>query len=238
MRFAVFMTTLAGSALLGVGVGCQSGSEKDRSNTAPGTHSQNSGCRTEALPAFEAFVQGESNSLQRFPGRITAISSVLESRFQDVSISDLEKTAVIRLTGIADGLPFDVGSEVKVHLEYAPGFPSDTGFVVEDGHGLLFAGVSDQSVGGRVLVDGIDGFRVKLVESDCGNRATSSCYDSIVNLQLSVSFGGQEARLFPGESARLGGYEVHCRIAQVIEYSSRCADAGLHGVSYTIRRSS
>jgi len=135
-----------------------------------------------------------------------------------------------------DPPPLEQGRTYELQVDYIPGMPSPNGILVRDDMGLLFAAASDYGPGDRVLQQGVPGFRINLVSSDCPNRSRHKCYESIVNIRLSVEFAGETAVLFQGQSARLGPYRVVCFLAQDVAYSDACADAGLFRVAYTITR--
>jgi hypothetical protein len=136
----------------------------------------------------------------------------------------------------ADPPPFEQGRTYELQVDYIPGRPSPNGILVHDDKGLLFAAASDYVPGDRVLREGVPGFRIKLIPSDCPNRSRHKCYESIVNNSLSVEHAGETAELFQGQSARLGAYLVVCFLAQDVVYSDACDDAGMFRVAYTITR--
>ena len=67
----------------------------------------------------------------------------------------------------------------------------------------------------------------------CGS---TRCHESLVNQRVSFTHRGEKATLFHGDKATLGEYEIEVLTAQRVTYASRCADAGLPGIAFTIRR--
>jgi hypothetical protein len=135
-----------------------------------------------------------------------------------------------------DPPPLGQGQTYGLQVEYIPGMPSPNGILVHDDKGLLFAAASDHGPGDKVFVGGVPGFRLSLEASKCPNRSRHKCYESIVNIRLSVEHADETVVLFQGQSARLGSYLVACLLAQDVRYSDACADAGMFRIAYTITR--
>ena len=71
---------------------------------------------------------------------------------------------------------------------------------------------------------------------ECATRPTGDCYEALRNLALRFVHESEQGVISHGEYARTGQYEVICHVAQDVEYSDACADAGMHRVSYSIVR--
>lgn len=132
--------------------------------------------------------------------------------------------------------PIRKGARYTFRLDYWGGEPDALAIVIHDGDGLLYAAATDERPGAAVLRDGVPGFTISLLPAECDSRLQNTCYEAVRNVGLAVEHQGRRAVLFQGESAVLDRYRVDCLIAQKITYSSRCADAGLPGVSYVITR--
>jgi hypothetical protein len=143
-----------------------------------------------------------------------------------------------RLTWIAKEpiAALQVGRTVRIVVDYSPGSPDASGILIFDGERLLFAALSDQNPFQHVLEGGISGFAIATQETRCASRARTRCHTSLVNLRLSIEHAGERKVLVQGESARLGEFAVDALVAQKVIYNPRCADAGLPGVCFVIRR--
>jgi hypothetical protein len=197
-------------------------------------------CQAEPVGWVTVFLEQSRESRS-----INLVGTVVESEvpddlgFRHYLIEDVSG-ARHRLTygGPTDPPPLGQGQTYELQVDYIPGMPSPNGILVRDDEGLLFAAASDHGLGDKVFVDGVSGFRLSLEISDCPNRSRHKCYESIVNIRLSVEYAGETVDLFQGQSARLGPYRVACLLAQDVIYSDACADAGMFRVSYTITRAS
>ena len=195
-------------------------------------------CAAEPLAPFDCAQDGGSDAGSvHFSGVVSATEAADEFGRQHFSVREASGL-VHRLVFQAAGqpLPVEEGQAYDFELDRVGGMPPVSGLIVKDGHGLVFAGASDQGIGDHVLKAGVPGIEVELLPSTCASRARGDCFEAVFNRALQVSGAGENARLYQGESARLGGYEVRCLIAQQVQYSARCADFGLHAVSYTITR--
>lgn len=143
-----------------------------------------------------------------------------------------------RLTWIAkDPIPgVEVGRAYRFVVEYAGGSPDASGILVFERGRLLFASLTDQQPFQHVLKDGIPGFAIALGDLDCPSRGSTKCHEQLVNRPVSITHGGEQRLLIHGSRAVVGEFEVHVLTAQKVKYAPRCADAGLPGVSFTIRR--
>jgi hypothetical protein len=143
-----------------------------------------------------------------------------------------------RLTWIAkEAIPgLVVGRAYRFVIDYAGGSPDASGILVFERERLLFASLTDQQPFQHVLKEGIPGFAIVLGDAVCSSRGSTKCHEQLVNLQLSVTHGSERRVLHHGSRAEVGEFEVHVLTAQKVKYAPRCADAGLPGVSFTIRR--
>ena len=148
--------------------------------------------------------------------------------------ADGERTLVFQAP--QDSLPLIRGRSYGIRIETVPGTPTPCAVVVEDGDGLVFAGVSDYAPGERVLTTGLPGWDIRRVESDCPDRNRESCLASERNVVLQFRHGEEEHSLMHGERVRMGGMIVRCLDARVFSYSGECPDFAEFGTVYTIRR--
>lgn len=132
--------------------------------------------------------------------------------------------------------PIPEDTVCSFRLDYVGGEPDAAAIVIEDERGLVYAAATDQRPGAAVLKDGLPGWTIALAPAECGSRSSGPCHEAIRNLGLAFEHDGQRVVLFHGESATVGGFRVHCLIAQEVDYSAACADAGLPGVSWAIER--
>lgn len=135
-----------------------------------------------------------------------------------------------------ESIPLALERAYEFTVETVPGAPTPAAVVVRDEEGIVYAGVSDYRPGERVLREGLAGFALEMIASDCQDRAEDPCLDSEVNAILRVEHAGSTAQLFHGDSATLGTHRIRCLTARTVTYSANCADAGVFGVSYTIER--
>jgi len=173
----------------------------------------------------------------RLSGTIVEIEAPNDLGFRHYLVEDISGARQQLTYGApTDPPPLERGRTYELQVDYIPGMPSPNGILVHDDDGLLFAAASDYGPGDRVLREGVPGFRIKLMPLDCPNRSRHKCYESIVNIRLSVEHEGETIELSQGQSARLGAFFVVCLLAQDVAYSDACADAGMFRVSFTITR--
>jgi hypothetical protein len=204
----------------------------------PGCAAAADECRREPAGAILAFldIQGEQASV-RFEGRLLEVLSptdlgIRRYRFRDAS----GKLIVLSYRSPLGPLPLREGSEYGLQVDYVGGSPEGSALAIHDAEGLLFAGGSGQRIGAHVLTQGLPGFALELLPTECESRRSERCYEAIYNLQLRVAHQGATAVLHQGDSTQLGRYQVSCLTAQHVVYSKLCADAGLHAFSYAIQR--
>lgn len=132
--------------------------------------------------------------------------------------------------------PLADGTIYAFRLDYVGGEPDAAAIVIEDDEGLVYAAATDQRPGAAVLRDGLAGWTISLLPAECASRLRSECFDAVRNAGLAFEHDGQRQVLFHGESADLGRYRVDCLVAQEVDYSASCADAGVPGISWAIAR--
>jgi hypothetical protein len=197
-----------------------------------------SGCASEPTGTVIAAIEDESGTdVMRVTGTVESVTPKGEGVDRIVVTSgDRRYTVVFGAAG--KPLPVIVSQRYVFEIQHKPGYPTACSIVVSDETGMLFAGVTDWSLGVNVMPDGPAGFELNAGESECESRPHGSCYESITNTPLSVSYNGESISLFHGESGKLSEYLVTCLTCQDVVYTSTCADAGLSGVSYIIERAS
>ncbi len=195
-------------------------------------------CRDEPLGSVSAWVEGDG-SMQpiRFSGTVESVSAAEAGGGWVVSISDDgggKRSIRFQAPGIA--LPVETGRHYRFEVQQAGEAPPASAVIVWDDEGLLFAGASDWEIGRNVARDGVPGFEIAKVASDCGDRSHGTCYDGLKNAVLKVIAPEESVTLYHGETAELGSYKVTCLTCQDVVYNDSCADAGLISVSYVIVR--
>ncbi len=195
-------------------------------------------CGAVALPRMVVFERAPLDvGTWTFRATLQAVIPPPDSGLTDLVLAESgggrRQVAFASPTGLP---PVNEGESYAFRLDYVGGAPDATAIVIRDGEGLLYAAATDQRPGAAVLRDGLPGFTLSLLPAECGSRLESECYEAVRNLGLAVEHAGRRVVLFQGESAVLDDYRVDCLIAQEVTYSSRCADAGLPGVSYVITR--
>jgi hypothetical protein len=149
-----------------------------------------------------------------------------------------EMTDGSRLTWIAkEPIPaLEIGRTYRFVVDYSPGSPDASGILIFDGERLLFAALTDQRPFQHVLREGVPRFTISTGDPACRSRGRTKCHEALVNLPLTIDHAGERKVLYQGERLRMGEFEIHALTAQKVTYASRCADAGLAGVSFTIQR--
>jgi len=201
----------------------------------PARVQQEEPCQAEPLEAFDASEIGSTGGSASFTARVTGIEAPDE--FGRVAVALEEKSGTPHRLSLRLGAatnPLLAGSEYDFALERVGGTPPASALVVRDASGLVLAGATDQGIGAHVLAGGVPGFALELLASTCASRPHDACVEAAFNLPLRVSHGGASATIYQGSDAVLEGYQVRCLVAQRVQYSSRCADYALPGVSWII----
>ena len=190
------------------------------------------GCSREPVGRVNAFFAGGEAS------RDVVVTVVSITPLPDLGGFRYEMSDGVRLTWIArEPIPaVAAGGRYRFRVDYAGGSPDASGLLVFENDQLLFAALTDQKPFQHVLRDGISEFAIAMNDASCGSRGRTRCHEALVNLRLSFEHRGETASLFHGEKATLGEFEIEALTAQKVTYASRCADAGLPGVAFTIRR--
>ena len=181
-------------------------------------------CSTEPAGSINAFFPGDTPSRDTtlVVERVTPASEGFRYDFRDGS----------HLMWIAaEPLPVAVGKSYRFVVQYRPGMPDATGILVFDGDVLVFAALTDQ-----ILRFPIPQFEMAIGEPVCDSRGSTKCHESLVNVPLTIAHAGHTVTVHHGETARLGDYEIKALTVQRVRYASRCADAGLPAISFTVRR--
>mgnify|MGYP000430354514 CR=1 FL=1 len=110
-------------------------------------------------------------------------------------------------------------------VDYRGGWPDASSILVFEGDQLIFAAVTDRETD-------IPGLTINVGDASCSSRGRTKCHESLVNVPVIV--GGKT--IYNGESATVGEFEVRVLTAQKVKYSSRCADAGVPTLSFTVAR--
>lgn len=192
-------------------------------------------CVAEPLAAFDASLDiPMSESAVEFEGVLEAVDPVDE--FGRVSYRFTSAAGPRRVMVRGGTLPLRAGASYQVRVERVGGSPPASGLLIQDGGGLVFAAASDQTIGGHVLGGGVPGFALRLEDAGCASRGAGECFRAAVNRVLRVQHGDASATLHHGDGARLGAFDVRCRVAQQVDYGGGCPDFALHAVSFTIAR--
>ncbi|MGB5875165.1 MAG: hypothetical protein WBH56_15705, partial [Bacteroidota bacterium] len=191
-------------------------------------------CQNEPLGSVTVWVEDYDTSVPlRFSGIVKALLPE-KAGFDGMTVADKDGgERLVRFLIPETGLPLELGQLYDFEVQYIGGWPAASSIFIRDDAGLLFVGVSDWDMGSNVVKDGVPGFEVEKITSDCRSRPHGSCYDELRNAVLKVTAGEEGVALFHGESARLGPYKVTCLTCQEVVYNGSCADAGLISISYT-----
>jgi hypothetical protein len=206
---------------------------------APGCQAADDPCMVKPAGEVTAFLEGTGAAdVRRIRATVVESGPPDESGFSHYILEDGDgRRHKLTYGGTREVPSLKEGVDYDFRIEYVPGMPSPSGIVITGDTGLLFAAASDYRPGARVLKESLPGFELELHPAECPNRSDSKCYDAVRNSRLEVRHRGETAVLYQGEKARLGPYVITCLIAQEVTYTDACADAGLFGVSYVIRRS-
>lgn len=190
------------------------------------------GCSREPVGRVNAFFAGGE------AGRDVVATVASITPLPDIGGFRYEMNDGARLTWIARApIPgVTAGNRYRFVVDYAGGSPDASGVLVFENDQLLFAALTDQQPFQHVLRNGIPDFTIAVEDAGCSSRGSTRCHEALVNRRLSFGHRGETESLFHGEKATLGEFEVEALTAQKVTYSSRCADAGLPGVAFTIRR--
>jgi hypothetical protein len=193
-------------------------------------------CRGEPVGSVRAFFPGSSPS-RDLTAVVETITPLPELQGMSYLLRD-DSGAVSKLSWLAPSPMAGVrrGERYRFIVEYEGGFPDSSSVKVMQGDSLIFAGFTDQKIPGQVMKGGLAGFEIAIGSERCSSRGRTDCHEASVNLPLIVRHGGSRVELYHGQTASLGGYIVRALTVQRVDYSSRCADAGVPAVSFTIER--
>jgi hypothetical protein len=202
---------------------------------APRAGSQD--CLREPAPALAVWVESGPPTPPKFRGTMADMDTTATGESVVITVRDsLLVERKIHVSAAGSELPLRKGRAYEFQIETVGGFPTASGMIVRDSTGIVFAGASDQTLGSHVLKEGVPGFTMTLISTECPSRPHDDCYDGLYNLRLVVTHAGRTVRLMHPDSGRLDDYLITCRLAQRVVYNSKCADAGLPGVSWTMDR--
>ena len=190
-------------------------------------------CEREPDRAAQAFIVGQEIGTVRIRGTLTAVDELGDLGGWNYRFETAEGESTLRWMSDAP-LPLAAGAEYAVRSDYFPGFPDASGLLIHQEDSVFFASLTDQKPGQRALRDGIPGFEIDTRPGDCASREPTRCHEALVNVPVRIAHCGQTIQLHHGEAGRLCGAEIRVLVAQEVEYSRECADAGLPGVSLTI----
>jgi hypothetical protein len=193
-------------------------------------------CAAESLPQLIAFREG-SPATADFTGVLISISDAGEDFSRLIFRGASDQLDSLRVSVPGGLMSLDIDRSYNVRVEHVGGMPAASSLVISDSNGLVLAGATDGSVGGHVLKDGLPGFDFQLADGGCESRDQNNCHEAIINRRLDVhGTGSDSVSLFNGGTGRLGQFEVVCLVAQHVDYSKECADAGVPAVSWIVAR--
>jgi hypothetical protein len=184
---------------------------------------------------FAAIEDAPSTEVMKITGVVESVTPADGGYHDRIVVISGDDRYTLLFSAAGKQLPVVESLEYTFEVQHKYGFPTACSLIVSDEKGMLFAGVTDWSLGAKVMA-GPSGFDLVAGSADCGSRQHNNCYESVTNTPLSVSHDGETVTLFHGESRSLSIYDVTCLTSQSVEYTSECFDAGLIGVSYVIER--
>lgn len=146
---------------------------------------------------------------------------------------------------VADDIRLISGEVYQIISESYPGWPPTYGLIISRDADLLFVGIADWQLDGRINID--DAFfpisnqpiTIKQTRILTDNYIEHKFGESIcttTNTEIIFSSNGKSVTLHQGESAILGDYDVNLLVAREIQWVNPPTDAGQNGISYTITR--
>lgn len=189
-------------------------------------------CGNPPKTSVNAFFAGRdaSRDVVATVATITPLADIGGFRYEMRDGSRLTWIAKEPIAGVVAGRTY------RFVVDYAPGFPDASGMLVFENDRMIFAALTDQKLLDHVLKSGVPDFKIATGEAACSSRGRSKCHEALVNLPLAFEHAGERKVLLQGEKARVGEFEIDALVAQQVTYAPRCGDAGLPGVSFTIRR--
>ncbi len=204
--------------------------------TAASRGSTGRGCDAEPLGDIRAFLETGASSTT-LEATLVSLSPPNDGGFVKLALREtVGAVHTLTLRAATGPPPLHEGEGYRFRVDYAPGYPPASGLLIWKDATLLYAAASDPSPGHHGLADGVPGFVLTLLPSECASRLQTECYESVRDARLRVAHAGKSATLYQGESANLGEYRVTCLTAEEVTYRSRCADAGRVVLSYVIER--
>jgi hypothetical protein len=156
-----------------------------------------------------------------------------------------EQVTVIITALIADEIKLTSGEVYKIISEVYPGWPPTCGLIISQDGDLIFAGLSDWQLDGRINID--DAFfpisnqpvtikQARVLTDHYFERRLGESICRMINTEMVFSCNGENVTLNQGESAILGDYDVNLLVAREIQWVHPPTDAGQNGISYTIAK--
>jgi hypothetical protein len=204
---------------------------------APAAASPGAGCDAEPLGEFRSFLETGGPSSTTLEATLVSLSPPNDGGFVKLALRETSGAVhTLTLRSPTGPPPLHEGEGYRFRVDYAPGYPPASGLLIWKDATLLYAAASDPSPLKHGLADGVPGFELTLLPSECASRLQTDCYESVRDARLRVVHAGASATLFQGESATLGKYRVTCLTAEEVIYRGRCADTGRVVLSYRIER--
>jgi len=159
-----------------------------------------------------------------------------------------EPFTLVVSSGLSQPLNVIPGTVYDLVLETQSGWPSAYGLIIKQNGALVFQGLTDWKADGVVSTDGLSPIRASQtrVLTDHYMKSGNPCYGKITNVEITFSFASERLALHQGQSSRVilhqgqsrrpGQYELTLLVARAIEYSDRCLDTGMNGISFTVSR--
>jgi hypothetical protein len=192
-------------------------------------------CLREPDPAARTFIVGQQIGTERIEGVLAEIEDLPHLGGLDYRFETAEGAKTLRWMS-AEPLFLTTGRTYELRVDYFPGAPDASGLVILEEGNLVFASLNDQRPGQRALKEGIPGFTFEVLPSECPSREPTQCHESLKNAAVRVGHCGESVQLYQGQTGLLCDAEVRILVAQEVEYSRACADAGLPGISLTVKR--
>ena len=156
-----------------------------------------------------------------------------------------EQVTVMITALIADEIKLTSGEVYKIISEFYPGWPRTYGLIISQDGDLIFAGLSDWQLDGRINIDDayfpisnqpITVKQARVLTDHYFERRLGESICRTTNTEMVFSCNGKNITLHQGESAMLGDYDVNLRVAREIQWVLPPTDAGQNGISYTITK--
>jgi hypothetical protein len=146
---------------------------------------------------------------------------------------------------VTDDIRLISGEVYQIISESYPGWPPTYGLIISRDADLLFAGIADWQLDGRINID--DAFfpisnkpitiqQTRVLTDNYIEHRLGESICTTTNTEIIFSSNGKSVTLHQGESAILGDYDVNLLVAREIQWVNPPTDAGQNGISYTITK--